>query len=181
MVVSSKHRAMICPSLPHRSSRLKSRILSKGQLIVLTTPSTSGTLSPATFNHTSLKELGYLQETRFLSSTELGMSSPGQPSIQLMPETSPELTTCKSPTSRKLCSKMNLCPTTLQSGPSECDSTGYLDQVRQHLAATTKPPVVTLSPLRQRSYSSRKSASQMRATTSLLTLNPPQCLAIVTE
>ena len=55
MLVSSKHSAMLCPSIPRRSTRLKSRILSKGQFIDLTTPSTPGTLTPASFTRTSLK------------------------------------------------------------------------------------------------------------------------------
>ena len=78
MLVSSKHSAMLCPSMSHRSTRVKSRILSKGQFIVLTTSSTQTRLEPATSILTSWKESGQQEETRFLSSTELGMTSPDQ-------------------------------------------------------------------------------------------------------
>ena len=84
MLVSSKHSAMLCPSIPHRSTRLKPRILSKGQFIVLTTSATPGTLAPVSFTHTSLKGLGQQEEARFPSSTELGMTSPAHSSIRLL-------------------------------------------------------------------------------------------------
>jgi hypothetical protein len=84
MLVSSKRSAMLCPSIPHRSTRLKSRILSKGQFIALTTPSTPGTLAPVSFTRTSLKGLGQQQQARVPSSTELGMASPAHPSIRLL-------------------------------------------------------------------------------------------------